>query len=155
MLILILIPLGWIILPASAQDSPPSQGTQQAPASQSEASHAQASQAQSVQSIGQSVRSNLARAGYKDVQMVPDSLVVRAKDPNGASVMMVLSPDSITLMREAAPAETSGSHADAPPNAGAPAPDRCVAPDIDEGLVGLLPPVDLAFDTTAMGAGLD
>jgi len=144
MLFLILVPLGWA-LPASAQDSPPDQAKQQAPASP----------AQSGQSIGQSVRSSLARAGYKDIQMVPDSFVVRAKDPNGASVMMVLSPDSITVMTEAAPAETSGSPADALPDAGPPAPDRCVAPDTDEGLVGLVPPDGLAFDTAATSAGLD
>ena len=97
MLILILVPLGWA-MPASAQNSPPDQAAQQAPACQ----------APSGQSIGQNIRSDLARAGYRDIQMVPDSFVVRAKDPTGVSVMMVLSPNSITVVTEAAPDETSG-----------------------------------------------
>jgi hypothetical protein len=84
MLILILVPLGWA-MPASAQNSPPDQAAQPAPACQ----------APSAQSIGQNIRADLARAGYRDIQMVPDSFVVRAKDPTGASVMMVLSPNSI------------------------------------------------------------
>ena len=122
MLVLILVPLGWA-MPASAQNSPPDQAAQQAPACQ----------ASSGQSIGQNIRSDLARAGYRDIQMVPDTFVVRAKDPTGVSVMMVLSPNSITVVTEAVPAETSDLPADAPPNADAPAPDRCVLPNAEEG----------------------
>jgi hypothetical protein len=94
MLILILVPLGWA-LPASAQNSPPDRAAQQAPACQ----------APSGQSTGQNIRSDLARSGYSDIQMVPESFVVRAKDPTGASVMTVLSPSSITVVTEATPAE--------------------------------------------------
>jgi hypothetical protein len=144
MLILILVPLGWA-MPASAQNSPPDQAAQQAPACQ----------APSGQSIGQNIRSVLARAGYRDIQMVPDSFVVRAKDPTGVSVMMVLSPNSITVVTEATPAETSGLPAGAPPNADTPAPDRCVLPNAEEELVGAIPPIDLAFDVAAMGARPD
>jgi hypothetical protein len=140
MLILILVPLGWA-LPASAQNSPPDQAAQQAPACQ----------APSGQSIGQNIRSDLARAGYRDIQMVPDSFVVRAKDPTGVSVMMVLSPNSITVVTEVTPAETGGLPADAPPNADTPAPDRCVLPNAEEGLVGAISPIDLAFDVAAIG----
>jgi hypothetical protein len=104
---------------------------------------------------GQNIRADLARAGYRDIQMVPDSFVVRAKDPTGVSVMMVLSPNSITVVTEATPAETSGLPADAPPGADTPAPDRCVLPNAEEGLVGAIPPVDLAFDVAAMGARPD
>ena len=141
MLILILVPLGWA-LPASAQNSPPDRAAQQAPACQ----------APSGQSIGQNIRSDLARAGYRDIQMVPDSFVVRAKDPTGVSVMMVLSPNSITVVTEATPAETGGLPTHAPPNADSPAPDRCVLPNTEEGLVGVIPPIDLAFDVAAIGA---
>jgi hypothetical protein len=144
MLVLILVPLGWA-MPASAQNSPPDQAAQQAPACQ----------ASSGQSIGQNIRSDLARAGYRDIQMVPDTFVVRAKDPTGVSVMMVLSPNSMTVVTEAVPAETSDLPADAPPNADTPAPDRCVLPNAEEGLVGAIPPVDLAFDVAAMGARPD
>ena len=135
MLILILVPLGWAV-PASAQNSPPDQAAQQAPACQ----------ATSGQSIRQNIRSDLARAGYGDIQMVPDSFVVRAKDPTGVSVMMVLSPNSNTVVTEATSAEASGLPAEAPPNADVPAPDRCVLPNAQEGLVGAIPPIDPAFD---------
>ena len=124
MLILILVPLGWA-MPASAQNSPPDQAAQQAPACQ----------APSGQSIGQNIRSDLARAGYRDIRMVPDSFVVRAK--------------------ESPPAETSGLPADAPPDADTPAPDRCVLPNVEEELVGALRAIDLAFDVAAMGATPD
>ena len=143
MLILILVPLGWA-MPASAQNSPPDQAAQQAPACQ----------APSAQSIGQNIRADLARAGYRDIQMVPDSFVVRAKDPTGASVMMVLSPNSITVVTEATPDENSGLSADVPPNADTPA-DRCVLPNAEEGLVGAIPPIDLAFDVAAIEAKPD
>jgi hypothetical protein len=87
--------------------------------------------------------------------MVPDSFVVRAKEPNGVPVMMVLSPNSITVVTEAVADETSGLPADLPPNADAPAPDRCVLPNAEEGLVGAIPPIDLAFDVAALGARPD
>jgi hypothetical protein len=124
MLILILVPLGWA-MPASAQNSPPDRAAQQVPACQ----------ARSGQSIGQNIRSDLARAGYRDIRMVPDSFVVRAK--------------------ESPPAETSGLPADAPPDADTPAPDRCVLPNVEEELVGALRAIDLAFDVAAMGATPD
>ena len=144
MLILILVPLGWA-LPASAQNSPPDRAAQQAPACQ----------APSGQSTGQNIRSDLARSGYSDIQMVPESFVVRAKDPTGASVMTVLSPSSITVVTEATPAETSDLPADLPPSADGPAPDRCVLPNAEEQLVGAIPPIDLAFDVAALGARPD
>ena len=144
MLILILVPLGWA-MPASAQNSPPDQAAPQAPACQ----------APSGQSMGQNIRSELARAGYRDIQMVPDSFVVRAKEPTGVSVMMVLSPNSITVVTEVTPDETSGLPADEPPNADTPAPDRCVLPNDEEGLVGAIPPIDPAFDVAAIEARPD
>ena len=148
MLILILVPLGWA-MPASAQNSPPDQAAQQAPACQ----------APSGQSIGQNIRSDLARAGFRDIQMMPDSFVVRAKDPIRTLVigfsLLVLSPNSITAVTEATPAETSGLPADLPPNADTPAPDRCVLPNAEEELVGAIPPIDLAFDVAAIGARPD
>ena len=66
--------------------------------------------------------------------------------------MMVLSPNSITVVTEVTPAETGGLPADAPHNADTPAPDRCVLPNAEEGLVGAISPIDLAFDMAAIGA---
>lgn len=51
-------------------------------------------QAQS-QQIRQQIRKNLAQAGFSDIQLMPSSFLVRAKDKNGNSVMMVISPHSV------------------------------------------------------------
>ena len=104
MLILILVPLGWA-MPASAQNSPPDQAAQQAPACQ----------APSGQSIGQNIRSDLARAGYRDIQMVPDSFVVRAKAADGKPVVLLLYPDSDSEW-QVSPLDGEDDHSTNPPN---------------------------------------
>jgi hypothetical protein len=153
-LISILISLVWTI-PTAARDMPSDRGAQQAPANQASAGQSARGQSTTGQSIGQNFRSNLARAGYTDIRMVPDSFVVRAQDPNGVAVVLVLSPDSITVLTEAAPAEASGLPPDQGPDAGTPAPDRCVPPNADEGRLGVAPPIELTFDMPMTGAGLD
>jgi hypothetical protein len=52
------------------------------------------------QSIAQQVRKNLEDAGYSDVQLMPSSFLVKAKDKDGNPVMMVISPDSVTVVSE-------------------------------------------------------
>ena len=61
---------------ASAQGAPPSQS--------------------STTPIQQRVKSNLEQAGFKNVRVMPSSLLVRATDKDGNPVMMVINPDSIT-----------------------------------------------------------
>jgi hypothetical protein len=41
-------------------------------------------------------QSNLEQAGFKDIQMMPSSFIVRARDKN--NIMMVISPDSMTAI---------------------------------------------------------
>jgi hypothetical protein len=41
------------------------------------------------------LRTRLAHAGFTDIEMVPTSFLVRAKDADGNSVTLVLSPDSV------------------------------------------------------------
>lgn len=53
-----------------------------------------------LQSIQQQLRQNLQRAGFTDVQVMPSSFLVRAKDPGGNPVMMVINPDSVTAVTE-------------------------------------------------------
>jgi hypothetical protein len=158
-LISILISLVWTI-PTAARDMLSDPGAQQAPVNQAPAGQSAGGQSTrglstSGQSIGQNFRSDLARAGYTDIRMVPDSFVVRAQDPNGVAVMLVLSPDSITVLTEAAPAEASGLPPDQAPDAGTPAPDRCVPPNAEEGRLGNAPPIELTFDMPMTGARLD
>jgi hypothetical protein len=163
-LISILISLVWTI-PTAARDMMSDRGAQQAPANQAPAGQSAGGQSAggqstrgpstSGQSIVQNFRSNLARAGYTDIRMVPNSFVVRAQDPNGVAVMLVLSPDSITVLTEAAPAEASGLPPDQAPDAGTPAPDRCVPPNAEGRAPRNRPPIELTFDMPVAGARLD
>ncbi|HEY7246037.1 MAG TPA: hypothetical protein VH678_19370 [Xanthobacteraceae bacterium] len=51
-----------------------------------------------LRSVQQKVRQNLEQAGFTDIQLMPSSFLVRAKDRDGNPVMMVINPDSITEM---------------------------------------------------------
>ena len=52
------------------------------------------------QTIQQQVQNNLQQAGFTDIQMMPSSFLVRAKDSAGNPVIMVISPDSVTAVTE-------------------------------------------------------
>jgi hypothetical protein len=51
------------------------------------------SQDQNVLSTVQSIRSDLEREGLTDIELIPSSFVVRAKDQNGNSIMLVVGTD--------------------------------------------------------------
>jgi hypothetical protein len=44
------------------------------------------------------VQQNLSKAGFTDIKVMPESFLVRAKDPSGNPVMMVINPDSVTAV---------------------------------------------------------
>lgn len=44
----------------------------------------------------EAVKHDLTQAGFTDVQVMPSSFLVRAKDKAGRPVMMVINPDSVT-----------------------------------------------------------
>ena len=48
--------------------------------------------------IGQQITQRLSQAGFTDVHVMPQSFLVRAKDPNGNPVIMVINPDSVTAV---------------------------------------------------------
>jgi hypothetical protein len=50
------------------------------------------------QSMGAQIQKNLQAAGFTDVQIMPSSFLVRAKDRDGNPVMMVINPDSVTAV---------------------------------------------------------
>ena len=52
------------------------------------------------QTIQQQVQNNLQQAGFTDIQIMPSSFLVRAKDRAGNPVMMVINPDSVTAVTE-------------------------------------------------------
>jgi hypothetical protein len=47
-------------------------------------------------SARQQVQSDLAKAGFTDIKIMPESFLIRAKDSKGNAVMMVINPDSFT-----------------------------------------------------------
>ena len=57
-------------------------------------------QGQQQQSIQARVKNNLEQAGFTNVQIMPSSFLVRAKDKEGNPVMMVINPDSVTAITE-------------------------------------------------------
>ena len=46
--------------------------------------------------MSQKLHDDLTKAGFTDITILPQSLLVRAKDAQGNSVMMVINPDSLT-----------------------------------------------------------
>jgi hypothetical protein len=68
--------------------------------------------------IGRVLRAELTKAGYTDINIMPTSFMVRAKDSQGNPVMMAISPDSVTaIMQENANANTNRNAAGATPGA--------------------------------------
>jgi hypothetical protein len=67
--------------------------------------------------MSQKLRDDLTKAGFTDITIMPASLIVRAKDAQGNSIMMVINPDSLTDVAE----HTQGTAAKPkePPLAGA------------------------------------
>ena len=63
--------------------------------------------------MSQKLHDDLTKAGFTDITIMPSSLLVRAKDSQGNSVMMVINPDSLTEVTE----QTKEHHE--PPLAGA------------------------------------
>jgi hypothetical protein len=72
----------------------------------------------STQAIERSVQTRLALAGYTDVEMIPTSFLVRAKDPSGHSVMMLLGPESLTGANEAVPDQDNSERGSPSDNTG-------------------------------------
>ncbi len=63
-------------------------------------SQTQTQNSQTVSKISQQIKSNLERAGFRDIEMMPSSFIVRARDQNNNPVMMVISPDSMTAITQ-------------------------------------------------------
>jgi len=59
--------------------------------------------------VRQQVKQDLQQAGFTNVQVMPESFLVRATDKHGRPVMMVINPDSITAVTEMGNGGQSGS----------------------------------------------
>ncbi len=67
------------------------------------------SQTQNPPALRQQVQQNLSKAGFTDIKIMPESFLVRAKDPNGNPIMMVINPDSVAAVTYA-PSNTNNSN---------------------------------------------
>jgi hypothetical protein len=63
---------------------------------------------QSTQAVPQEIKQKLTADGFTNVQVVPGSFLVSAKDKSGDPVMMVIGPHSMTILTEL-PSATSGT----------------------------------------------
>ena len=80
--------------------------------------------------MSQKLHDDLTKAGFTDITIMPQSLLVRAKDAQGNSVMMVINPDTLTEVTQQGAPGAAAKLKEAPlagaiqgaPNSGVPAP---------------------------------
>jgi hypothetical protein len=80
--------------------------------------------------MSQKLHDDLTKAGFTDITIMPQSLLVRAKDAQGNSLMMVINPDTLTEVTQQGAAGAAAKPKEAPlagaiqgvPNSGVPAP---------------------------------
>ena len=116
-----LVLAGGLTTPAFAQTNttPGSTGDQSNASGQSALSNDQSSDqnpiyngnsnGQAAMHIGSALRAELTKAGYSDINIMPTSFMVRAKDSQGNPVMMVISPDSVTAIEQES-ADANATH---------------------------------------------
>ena len=87
--------LGLTLAPALAQTSttqPNTAGTSSSSSSSTSATPAPMTPG----AMQTALKNDLSQAGFTDIQVMPSSFLVRAKDKAGHPVMMVINPDSVT-----------------------------------------------------------
>ena len=116
-----LVLAGGLTTPAFAQTNttPGSTGDQSNASGQSALSNDQSSDqnpiyngnsnGQAAMHIGSALRAELTKAGYSDINIMPTSFMVRAKDSQGNPVMMVISPNSVTAIEQES-ADANATH---------------------------------------------
>jgi hypothetical protein len=97
LLICSFVSLAWVA-PALAQNAAQEEATPPNAAQEQDEELKQA-----VQSIERSVQTQLALEGFTNIQMIPTSFLIRAKDRDGNPVMLMLGPDSVGKLNEAVP----------------------------------------------------
>jgi hypothetical protein len=77
----------------SSQEAAPQ--TSQMPVQQNESSQMPAQQDESLK---QQLKANLMKSGFTNVQILPQSFLIRAKDPQGNPIAMAVTPDTVTAV---------------------------------------------------------
>ena len=62
---------------------------------------AQTGDADNAQDLPKKIQEKLTEQGFKDVKVVPGSYLVSATDKNGNPIMMMIGPDSMTMITQA------------------------------------------------------
>jgi hypothetical protein len=62
------------------------------------------------QSVRQTLQKHLQDAGFSDIQMVPTSFMIRAKDSQGRPVSMIVTPDSVLAVTEITDDQTNAQN---------------------------------------------
>jgi hypothetical protein len=93
LLVSIVVSLAWMA-PALAQDVPQDQCT----APKADQNEGEALK-EAVQTIERNLQSRLALQGFTDIQMIPTSYLIRAKDRDGKPVILVLRTESTAEMQ--------------------------------------------------------
>jgi len=57
----------------------------------------------------QQLEESLAKAGFTDIKIMPESFLIRAKDQNGNPMMMVVNPDSVTEVEAVTPNKSNNN----------------------------------------------
>jgi hypothetical protein len=98
-----LLSLAWIV-PALAQDAP--QGQPVAPKAAPDQNDPLKDATQAIQKL---IQAQLASAGFTDIQMVPNSFLISAKDRDGHPVTMMAAPRGITGLGNSGPGQDDGA----------------------------------------------
>ena len=101
----------------SQMTSPQVQGDSQFTSPQAQQDSRSSPQAQIQQTtieMAQQIKSNLERAGFKNITLVPSSFIVRANDQNNSPVVMVVNPGLITAVNGTKDHNTIGQGAGRP-----------------------------------------
>jgi len=98
-----LLSLAWIV-PALAQDAP-----QGLPAAQNATPDQTDPLKDATQAIQKLIQAQLASAGFTDIQMVPNSFLISAKDRDGNPVTMMAAPSDITALDNGGQGQDDGA----------------------------------------------
>jgi hypothetical protein len=90
------------------------------------------SSAQTTQSIPQELRQKMTSAGYTEVEIVPSSFLVSARNKDGNKVLMRLSPNSMTMLTEVPVTDTSANNSSNSSNAGPTSTTGSTTPDTSQ-----------------------
>jgi hypothetical protein len=104
------VSMAWVV-PIKAQDAPHDQAA--APHEQLVAPNAAPDQndplKDAAQTIQQLIQGRLASAGFTDIQMVPNSFLIIAKDRDGHPVTMMAGPSDMTEFGNSGPDQDDGA----------------------------------------------